>query len=455
MTEEQHAHELTIVASLLADNGRFDFIAPQVQSDDFVNKVVRNVYKAISQILNGEQEAEGITVADVATVSYLSKVDCEFLERIKVHATDDRDKLISYAKIVAGHALDRKIQSAGDAIRNLSGAQNKSAEAKIDEMSRVVADLSFAGSKPVEKLGVYGVRAAQTIIDMAERVDPNAVIGINTGFSQLNEMTCGYQGGQLIVVAGRPAMGKTAYAFATMDAAVASHHSVGMVSLEMPGEQLARRWLSMQTGIDMTRLKNGALSEEEWVRVTEETERLESLPIHITPDFNVRPDQLKNTARRMRRAGELDLLIVDYLQLMSPSLILAGETRERQISDISRTLKSIAVELDIPVIALSQLSRKVEERQDKRPLMSDLRESGSIEQDADLIIMLYRDEVYNPSTIDKGIAEILLLKQRDGPTGTVRATFDGKTTRYIDNAPPLMELPVTHRAQAGSRRKAR
>jgi replicative DNA helicase len=245
-------------------------------------------------------------------------------------------------------------------------------------------------------------------------------------------------------------MGKTAFAFtmAAHAADMAGKH-VLIFSLEMGGEALATRVLSMKTGIDAGRLKTGALTEVEGEQMADATDELEASPLHLVADSSVSFSQLRAIARKMKREGKLDMLMVDYVQLMSPDASSAKDNRERQISDISRGLKRLAMELNIPVLALSQLNRELERRQDKRPIPSDLRESGSLEQDADVIIMLYRDEVYSPGTAEKGAAEILVRKHRNGPVGDVKVRFDDTTASFVNARPLKMNYEAEAMSAAG------
>jgi replicative DNA helicase len=250
-------------------------------------------------------------------------------------------------------------------------------------------------------------------------------------------MTSGLQPGDMIVVAGRPSMGKTAFALNIAEhVGVEQKLPVAIFSLEMSGPQLAMRFLSSVGRLDQQKMRTGKLGDEEWDKMTVALGKLHDAPIHIDETGAISPSDLRARARRLHRQfGKLGLIVIDYLQLMTGS-VSASENRATEISEISRSIKALAKELQVPVIALSQLSRKVEERNDKRPLMSDLRESGAIEQDADIILMMYREEYYKPDTPDKGIAEVIIGKHRNGPTGTVKLTFMGEYTKFLNAAAP-------------------
>jgi replicative DNA helicase len=282
----------------------------------------------------------------------------------------------------------------------------------------------------------------QLLSQVMERVDflysrdnPSDVTGVPTGYRDLDSMTSGLQEGDLVIIAGRPSMGKTAFALNIGEhVAVHEKRPVAVFSMEMSGTQLAARMLGSLARIDQHKLRTGRLSDEDWNRLADGLGKLHDAPIHIDETGSLNPLELRARARRLaRQYGRLGLIVVDYLQLM----VTDGrrdENRATELSEISRGLKALAKELSVPVLALSQLNRSVESRNDKRPMMSDLRESGALEQDADLILFIYRDEVYNRDTADKGKAEIIVGKQRNGPIGTVNLTFLGQYTRFENYA---------------------
>ena len=274
------------------------------------------------------------------------------------------------------------------------------------------------------------------IEQLYNRENPSDITGLATGFHDLDRITSGLQPGDMIVVAGRPSMGKTAFALNIAEhVGMELRQPVAIFSLEMSGPQLAMRFLSSAGRLDQTRIRNGQLSDEDWEKMSVALGKLHEAPIHIDETGAINASDLRARARRLHRQfGRLGLIVVDYLQLMTS--IKDNENRATEISEISRSIKALAKELQVPVIALSQLSRKVEERNDKRPLMSDPRESGAIEQDADIILMMYREEYYKPDTTEKGVAEVIIGKHRNGPTGTVTLTFLGEYTRFESFAAP-------------------
>jgi replicative DNA helicase len=262
------------------------------------------------------------------------------------------------------------------------------------------------------------------------------VTGVPSGYHDLDEKTAGMQPGDLLIVAGRPSMGKTSLALNIAEhVAIVEQAPVAVFSMEMGAEQLAMRVLCSVGRLDAQKVRTGRLTEDDWTRLTQAMAKMKQARLYIDETPALNPLELRSRARRLsRQYGGLGLIVVDYLQLMSASS--SGENRTTEISEITRSLKSLAKELGCPVLALSQLNRTVEQRTDKRPVMSDLRESGAIEQDADVIIFIYRDEVYRPDTPDKGVAEIIIAKQRNGPIGTVRLTFLGQYTKFENFAPP-------------------
>jgi replicative DNA helicase len=262
------------------------------------------------------------------------------------------------------------------------------------------------------------------------------VTGVPTGFDKFDEATTGLHGGELVIVAGRPSMGKTTFAMNIAEnAAIGSKTPVAVFSMEMPGEQLAMRMISSLGRIDQHHIRTGQLTDEDWPRITSAVHMLSEANLFIDDTPAMSPNEVRARARRMKRKHGLGLVVVDYLQLMQ--VHGGSENRATEISEISRGLKALAKELNVPVIALSQLNRSLEQRPDKRPIMSDLRESGAIEQDADLIVFIYRDEVYNDDSPDKGMAEIIIAKQRNGPIGKSVLTFLGKYTKFENYIPEM------------------
>ncbi|MFN9390628.1 MAG: replicative DNA helicase, partial [Betaproteobacteria bacterium] len=334
----------------------------------------------------------------------------------------------------------RKLAEVGTAIADSAySPRGREAPQLLDEAESKVFEIAEQGAR-----GRQGFQAMPPLLtQVVERIDmlynrdnPSDVTGVPTGYADLDEKTSGLQPGDLVIVAGRPSMGKTALAINMAEnVALEAGLPVAVFSMEMAATQLVMRLLGSLGRLDQHRLRTGRLQDDDWQRLTAAVGRLNEAPIHIdeTPALNAL--EVRARSRRLHRQyGKLGLIVVDYLQLMSASS--EGENRATEISEISRSLKALAKELNVPVIALSQLNRSLEQRPNKRPVMSDLRESGAIEQDADLILFIYRDEVYNPDSQEKGIAEIIIGKQRNGPIGTVRLTFRGENTRFENYADP-------------------
>jgi replicative DNA helicase len=305
----------------------------------------------------------------------------------------------------------------------------------VDEAERAVFEIAERGSR-----GKVGFRTVKSILpDVVNRIDElyhsdGSMTGISTGFKKLDEMTSGLQPGDLIIIAGRPSMGKTTLAVNIAEnAALGSNKSCAIFSMEMGAEALTLRMISSLGRINQTALRSGRLEEQDWPRIDSAMTQLGNAKIFVDETPGLSPTEIRARARRLKRERGLDLIVVDYLQLMQ----VAGtkENRATEISEISRSLKALAKELKVPVIALSQLNRGVEQRTEKKPVMSDLRESGALEQDADLILLIYREEVYDQNTTRKGIADIIIAKQRNGPTGDVQLTFLGQYTKFENYAP--------------------
>ena len=342
----------------------------------------------------------------------------------------------------------RKLIQVGEEISELGfNSQKQPAIELVDEAERKV--FAIAEQKIFDKNGIKAI--AEILASTIERIEllsetDSPITGTSSGFLDFDKLTSGLQRSDLIIVAGRPSMGKTTFAMNIAEwIGMKSEKPVLIFSMEMPAEQLAMRMLSSLARIELQRIRNGQLRDEDWPRLSSAIAMMAARKIFIDDSGSLSPIEVRSRARRLvREQGELGLIVVDYLQLMRvPG---NNEHRAAEISEVSRSLKTLARELDVPVVALSQLNRSLEQRTDRRPIMSDLRESGAIEQDADLIVFIYRDEMYNRDTIDKGIAEIIIAKQRNGPTGMMRLTFLGHFSRFENftqqTQPPLPVISV-------------
>jgi replicative DNA helicase len=342
----------------------------------------------------------------------------------------------AYADIVRERSVLRQLITAGnDIVTNALEPEGREAREIVDAAERVVFEIAERGSR-----GKVGFQPLKAILPgVVEKIDEmyhsdGKLTGISTGFKMLDDMTSGLNAGDLIIIAGRPSMGKTTLAVNIAEnAALGAGKSAAIFSMEMSSESLTLRMISSLGRINQGHLRSGRLSEEDWPRIDSAMTQLGAAKIYVDETPALTPTEVRARARRLKRERGLDLIVVDYLQLMQvPG---TKENRATEISEISRSLKALAKELKVPVIALSQLNRGVEQRENKKPVMSDLRESGAIEQDADVILLIYREEFYDNNTTRKGIADIIIAKQRNGPTGEVQMTFLGQYTKFENYAP--------------------
>ncbi|MBI5918123.1 MAG: replicative DNA helicase [Nitrosomonadales bacterium] len=434
--------EQSVLGGLLLDASAWDKIADMVNRDDFYRHEHKLIFEHIVRLTERAKPVDVITVAEslegsakldeVGGLTYLGAL----AQNVPSAANVKR-----YAEIVRERAIMRKLVEVGnDIAASAFSPTGRDAGQLLDEAESRVFEIAEAGSRG--KQGFLSMpplltQVVERIETLYARDNHSEVTGVATGFADLDRMTSGLQPGDMVVVAGRPSMGKTAFSINIAEnVALDSAKPVAVFSMEMGGAQLAMRMLGSVGRLNQHALRTGKLEDDDWGRLTHALGRLNDAPIFIdeTPGLNVL--ELRARSRRLHRQhGELGLIVIDYLQLMSSPSGKASENRATEISEISRSLKALAKELHVPVIALSQLNRSLEQRPNKRPVMSDLRESGAIEQDADLILFIYRDEVYNPDTPDKGRAEIIIGKQRNGPIGTVSLTFRGEYTRFENYAP--------------------
>ncbi len=428
--------EQSVLGGLLIDNGAWDKCGDLIAEGDFYRYEHRQIFATIAALVNATKPADVVTVFE--HLQSLGKADeCGGLPYLNALAQSvpSAANIRRYAEIVRERAILRKLVSASDEIAtDALNPQGKEVARILDDAEQKIFNIGEEGSRmkagfqPMEKLVVD---LLDRVTEMAE--NPNDVTGVHTGFYDYDRMTAGMQPGDLIVLAARPSMGKTALALNIAEhVAVEEGLPVAVFSMEMGAAQLALRLVGSLGRIDQGNLRTGKLRNDEWSRLSETVERMRNISMFIDETPGLTASELRANARRLaRQCGRLGLIVVDYLQLMSGSGGGGDENRATELGEISRGLKSLAKELQCPVIALSQLNRSVEQRQDKRPMMSDLRESGAIEQDADVIIFIYRDDYYNKEqSKDPGVAEIIIAKQRNGPTGTVRLAFLKPLTRF-------------------------
>ena len=435
--------EQSILGGLLIDNKAIDRIAGQVSASDFYRNDHRIIFTHISKLIDNNDPADIVTVAEsLEQNAELTKVGGVAYLGLVAENTPTASNITGYAKIVRERSIMRNLVEVGsDIVESAFSPQGKDAQQLLDESESKIFQIADAGTS--EKLGFIDIKellpkAAQRIDDLYQLDDPNGVTGVPSGYSDLDQKTAGLQPGDLIIIAGRPSMGKTSLALNIAEhVGMEAGLPVAIFSMEMGAAQLTMRLLGSVGKLDQHKMRIGQVEDEDWPKLTNALGVLNEAPIFIDEGSALNSYEVRARARRLhRQQGKLGLIVIDYIQLMSSANEQSNENRATEVSEISRSLKALAKELNVPVVALSQLNRSVESRPDKRPMMSDLRESGAIEQDADVIMFIYRDEVYNPETAEKGVAEILLSKQRNGPTGTVKLTFLGQYTRFENYANP-------------------
>ena len=425
--------EQAVLGGLMIDNSTWDQVADRVTESDFYRKDHRLIFRAIAMLAEEAQPFDAVTISEwLASHNELDNAGGLAYLGTLASNTPTAANIKAYAGIVRERAVLRQLIQVSTDIANAAynPAGRTSAEI-LDEAEKKVFDIAEQGSR-----GRSGYQTVKDLLVKAvDRIDTlyqnqSAYTGIPTGFTDFDNMTSGLQNSDLIIIAGRPSMGKTSFAMNLVEnAAIKNKTPVAVFSMEMPGEQLVMRMMSSLGRIDQHKIRTGKLDEADWPRLTSAVGILNEAPIFIDDTPGLTPMEVRARARRIAREHGLGLIVIDYLQLMQGSSG-SNENRATEISEISRALKGLAKELNVPVIALSQLNRSLEQRPNKRPIMSDLRESGAIEQDADLIIFIYRDEVYNEDSPDKGTAEVIIGKQRNGPIGMTRLTFLGQYTRF-------------------------
>ncbi len=437
--------ERAVLGGLILENGSWDHISDLLVESDFFVAEHRFIFQAISKLAQENKPFDTLTVNEMLkTLGHMAALGSEQYLFELVNQTPTSANVASYSEIVREKSILRKLLSAGQSITSMAFQPGeKKTEELIDDAERSILNISDQRASANE-----GPQAVQNILKKTtEKIDlmsqsEDAFVGLQTGFSDLDQLTSGLQPADLIIVAGRPSMGKTVLGVNIAEnIAISEKKTVLIFSLEMPNDSIVMRMLSSLGRIDQHRVRTGNLNDDEWPRLSSAVNMITDANIFIDDQPGLSPMEMRTRARRIKRQHpDLGVIVVDYLQLMTVPGCKEGRTQE--ISEISRTLKLIAKELNVPVIALSQLNRGLEQRTDKRPVMSDLRESGSIEQDADLIAFIYRDEVYNENSPDKGTAEIIIAKHRNGPIGKVRLTFLGQFTRFDNFA--LQDVMLGH-----------
>lgn len=434
--------EQSVLGGLMLDNQAWEQIGDRVGEEDFYRREHRLIFRAIEALAEASKPFDVVTLAEeleqqggldeAGGLAYLGTLAKD---------TPSAANIRAYADIVRERSVTRQLIHVGNEIAN-SGFQpeGRTSTELLDDAERRVFEIAEQRAKAgggFASVKSLLTKAVDRITVLFEQDDP--ITGVATGFSDFDGMTAGLQAADLVIVAGRPSMGKTTFAMNIAEnVAIKSGLPVAVFSMEMPGDALAMRMMSSLGRINQHRVRTGKLEEDEWPRLTSAVSILSQANLFIDDTPALTPTEVRARARRlMREQKQLGLIVIDYLQLMqAPG---AAENRTNEISAISRSLKALAKELNVPVIALSQLNRSLEQRTNKRPIMSDLRESGAIEQDADLVVFIYRDEVYNEDSPDKGKAEIIIGKHRNGPIGTVNLTFLGEYTKFENYAHDIYE----------------
>ena len=424
--------ERSVLGALLISSDSWDSMAEVVAAGDFYRPEHRAIFRQIALLVDRGEPVDVITVADrlLATGELDAAGGHTYIAEL-AEQTPTASNVRAYAKAVRERSVLRQLITAAQDIASAGfNPEGRSSEELVDEAERLIMQISEGGQKAggPQAMGSLLIGALERIEELYNT--GGDITGLTTGFIDLDRMTSGLQSSDLVIVAGRPSMGKTSFAMNLVEnAAMVSERPIMVFSMEMPAEQLVIRMLSSLGRIDQSRVRTGKLEQDDWPKLSNATAKLKDTHIFIDDTPALTPTELRSRVRKLiREQGDLGMIMVDYLQLMRVAGTNEGRTAE--ISEISRSLKAIAKEFRCPVVALSQLNRSLEQRPNKRPVNSDLRESGAIEQDADVIMFIYRDEVYNEDSPDKGVAEIIIGKQRNGPIGSCRLSFQGKFTRF-------------------------
>lgn len=428
--------EQSVLGSILIEQSAIAKISDILQPEDFYREAHRMVYRAAMTLFERGEAIDFITVIDTLRreesleraggISYITSL---------ANGVPTAANIVFHAKIVQEKSLLRRLIHAATDIAALGYAETEEVERVLDQAEQKILEVA------TRKIGQDYAPIKEIIFSTLDKIDEmhkakGGITGLSTGFANLDKLTGGFQRSDLILIAARPSMGKTAFVLnVAQHMATRDKKSVAIFSLEMPREQLAMRMMCAEGLIDSQRFRTGAMSSDEWKNLVDAADRLSASPMFIDDTAGVNAVELRNKARRISKEHGLDCIIIDYLQLMDGGAHSRIDNRQQQISDISRSLKALARELQVPVIALSQLSRGPESRTSRKPMLSDLRESGSLEQDADMVAFLYREDYYNPETEKKNLTELIIAKNRNGPTETVELYFHKNFTRFTDYSP--------------------
>ena len=426
MPNNQEA-EQSVIGSMILDKNAIATVLEKLHADDFHRDGHKIIFQAILDLFTKDTPIDLVTLADhlksidkleyVGGISYLTEIASSVPTTLN---------LVSYINIVSDKSMLRKLIRASTEIMDDSYTKQDEVNVVVEEAEKRIFNIA-------EKRNSGGFEAISTILERGfveiERVYNNkgTTTGVSTPFPELDRMTSGFQKGDMVLIAARPSMGKTTFALNLAEhAALREGKSIAIFSLEMGMDQLAYKFLCSEANVELTKLRNGDLDDRDWENIARASGPLSQAKIYIDDTAGISVTEMRSKCRRLKLEHGIDLILIDYLQLMSGK----GESRQQEVSEISRSIKALAKEMQCPVIALSQLSRAPEQRADHRPMLSDLRESGSIEQDADLVMFLYRDEYYNQDTEDKNIAECIIAKQRNGPVGTIKMAWLGQYSKF-------------------------
>lgn len=423
--------EKAVIGCIMQDNKALAASAEIVKAEDFYFDANREIYAISMELFNENTPVDVVTVSDRLT--RYDKLDAvggvTYLTTLMMSITTT-ENVVYYANIIREKSVLRRLSKTAIAINSIAVAQDSETEKVLERATQMMMDVVTEQGKG-EIVPVSDI-IMQTYQEMVENsANPNKLTGIPTGFDELNRRCGGFHGGEFILIAGRPGMGKSSFAVNIAEhVAIAEGQTVAVFNLEMPKEAVLKRILCSQAYIDSSKLITGKMEGEDWARLGRVLDKIAAAPLYIDDSSVVTVSEIRAKCQRLKQTRGLAMVVIDYLQLMQGSG--RTESRQQEISDISRSLKIMAKELGVPVVALSQLSRASESRQDKRPMLSDIRESGAIEQDADMVIFLYRDEYYNKETEDKGLAEVILAKHRAGETGMFKLGWKGQYTKFIN-----------------------
>ncbi len=441
--------EQSILGGLMLDTNAFEIVSDILSVDDFYRREHQIIYEAIERLASNAKPVDAVTVlGELQAIGKVQDVGgMQYLDAL-VHSTPSAANIRRYAEIVRERSILRQLISAGDEIVSLAYSPEAADVSQLLDQIQTkifaIDENSNRGKKGFVRLPEVAADVTKEVQALYEQHSNDDVTGLPTGFIKLDRMLTGLHPSDLVIVAGRPSMGKTSFALNIVEyVGIVLQLPVAIFSMEMSADQLAKRFISSTGRVDAQKIRRARLDNTDWQHFTDAVAKMSKAPIYIDDSSALTVNEVRARARRLaRKSGPLSLIVVDYLQLMSGGARAgaSAENRATEISEISRGLKNLAKEMNAPVIALSQLNRAVESRGDRRPMMSDIRESGAIEQDADVIMFIYRDVVYNKESAEPNKAEIIIGKQRNGPIGTVNLRFDGEFTRF-DNLAEETELP--------------